>query len=328
MTAEAKIQEFKAASLSLARAPLTMQFSPSVQASLFGTQELERMILDAPGRIARDDENDILLSNGSRNDMERGQDAAKRIKERAILEKVAREKTSELMNFLELIADGDYGGFMADGVFGSKSDAEIEQFVSEYEAGGRSLEADAQAILGDDMPERMEGESQADYHRRLLQAVTKEAFDEHGNIKPEYADSPLVEHISRDEDFVRMDRVYRKVREEGPTPENIELVEREVARDYAGAEYGDYALEDTPLQEIALQGQGEHRELASDDGEKAELTASFFDTIDGGIGAEGAIKEASTNGLNQFNASARPAVTEEPLAPESAPGAPDPGNRT
>lgn len=116
-------------------------------------------------------------------------------------EKEAKEREEDAL-FLALLNNGDLDNYVAENIFGGMSDFEIADVVSAIEAEtGLSFEDYAENILGDDMPERAPGESDADYHRRVLTAVADEILEDDLSIKAGYENDPLVKIIKRDAIF-------------------------------------------------------------------------------------------------------------------------------
>jgi hypothetical protein len=115
-------------------------------------------------------------------------------------EKRAKQDAEDWAFYLTLMQDGQVGHYIANEIFDNKSDWEIFQIVAEIEAvTGDSFENYAKSILGEDnVPERLDGESDADYQRRVLKAITAEILNPRtGKIKPQYADDPVA-NIIRD----------------------------------------------------------------------------------------------------------------------------------
>ncbi|MEP3476429.1 MAG: hypothetical protein ABJN57_09440 [Hyphomicrobiales bacterium] len=113
-------------------------------------------------------------------------------------EKRAKQDAEDWAFYLTLMQDGQVGHYIANEIFDNKSDWEIFQIVAEIEtATGDSFENYAKSILGvDNVPEVLEGESDADYQRRVLKAITAEILDPRtGQIKPQYADDPVAKII-------------------------------------------------------------------------------------------------------------------------------------
>lgn len=132
--------------------------------------------------------------------------AAKTIKEITTAQKRADKDAEDWAFYLNLIQDGQVGYYIAGEIFDNKSNWEIFQVVAEIEAAtGDSFENYAKSILGEDnVPERLEDESDAEYQRRVLKTIAVEILDPHtGQIKPQYADDPVA-------NIIRDHKVYKK----------------------------------------------------------------------------------------------------------------------
>lgn len=121
-------------------------------------------------------------------------------------EKRSKQDADDWAFYLNLIQNGQVGHYIADEIFDNKSDWEIFQIVAEIEAAtGDSFENYAKSILGEDnVPERFDGESDAEYQRRVLKVITAEILDPNtGQIKPQYADDPVAKIVAREEPYQR-----------------------------------------------------------------------------------------------------------------------------
>lgn len=108
--------------------------------------------------------------------------------------------------YLTLIQDGQVGHYIANEIFDNKTDWEIFEIVAEIEAAtGNSFENYAKSILAEgNVPERIDNESDADYQRRVLKAITAEILDPYtGQIKPQYAGDPVAKIVAREEPYQR-----------------------------------------------------------------------------------------------------------------------------
>ncbi|WP_300037185.1 hypothetical protein [uncultured Roseobacter sp.] len=109
--------------------------------------------------------------------------------------------------FLALLQRGDLDNFVAENTFSGMSDAEINDVVAQIETeSGQSFEDYAKDILGENMPERRPGESDADYNRRVLTAVAEEVLNDDLTFKPGYENDPIARIIRRSE-------VYKEAQE-------------------------------------------------------------------------------------------------------------------
>ncbi len=288
---ENKIQEFRADALRVAAAELPAvkaAFAPSGFVDPETQVELDRMINALPGVTARADENDILLSHGSRNDMDRGQDAAKRHVDRAALEREARRKSSDMVNFLYMLGYDNIGDYIGDVVFGDMSDDEIAACVDEIEiATGKPIEEYASDILGEDMPERRAGESDVDYHRRVLDALAEEMFelgpDGKPRVKNEYKDDPTAQIIMRDKRYREVvataESIDARAQVDGATAKLKHETQVATEPDYTVSHIIGNTIVNEELSEVARNGQDGHREDGFAVADRADNSASFLSDL-------------------------------------------------
>ena len=212
-------------------------------------------------------------------------------------ERQAKERDADAF-LLAILAREEIGVFIGDQIFGQMSDSEISAVVGEIETKtGDSFEAYAEKILGDDVPQRQGGETDADYQRRVLQAITEEIIDPAtGRVKPEYEDDPVARIIGRDEVYreilAAVEDINTRTRETGVTAET----KREVNEQSASANAANVMraqLEETELVTVANEQDKETRaadtaslddfsentgkldQLGAMDGRLAEASADF-----------------------------------------------------
>lgn len=201
--------------------------------------------------------------------------------------------------YMALMQEGAFGGFVASEVFGGKSDAEIAGIVSEIEdRTGMSFTDYAAKILGPDAVQRLPGESDADYHRRLVMAIAEEIIDpKTGQVKPKYADDPMATIILRDATYRRiMDRVAGL--NAGLSPSEAEAAISDLTEaGYASAKHAAIRVEGDGTMSELRGGQDSHTDHASDSAQKNSEAQDFF-------GSPSAIAEAAAEGRQLFNESA------------------------
>lgn len=102
------------------------------------------------------------------------------------------DRANDTAFYIMLMADNGVGSFISGQFFGGMDDDEALSFARRMEdETGRSLEEWAEEVLGPEAAERHEGESEADYIRRVGRDVLDAITDDDGNLLPEYADSAI-----------------------------------------------------------------------------------------------------------------------------------------
>lgn len=152
------------------------------------------------------------------------------------VERKAKEQADDIL-LLALISAGDLGIFLAEEVFGKMSDTEIMAFDAQLrEDTGKGVIEHAQDILGEKMLERLPGESDTDYIKRLLPEITKEITD--GNkIKPEYQNHPLVKGMLSLEKMREAMPLIEKLNEMVAVGEPVENTHIQEVENKAGDSY-------------------------------------------------------------------------------------------
>ena len=229
----------------------------------------------------------------------------------------AREKTaSDDMLFFLLLSGGNIAEYIADQVFGDMSDAEVAEVVAEIEAKtGKSFDAYAQSVLGDDVPARKPGESDADYQRRVLQAVAEEIIDPvTGEIKPEYQNDPLAAYIVREDKYIEITgkvAVYNTQLEQGKSPEEIRsALKADADKDYGAADVAGNLIDASTLSGTATESQDGHTD--------ASLVESGDFAMFGGDGLvakENAMDARSADFKDQFASNAAPTDPPKDVGP-------------
>jgi hypothetical protein len=172
-------------------------------------REVEKLELDVTGAKSRDFEREVMLADGGMAGVQlRGSQFEKfHAQLRKRMEADGKKDDRIDAFFLHLIQEGNLAVFAAGTIFGGMSDDDINACVAEIEAAtGMPFDDYARDILGKDMPEREPGESDADYHRRVLTALGEEMLEQDPDtgelrVKPQYADDPTAQIIKRNETY-------------------------------------------------------------------------------------------------------------------------------
>lgn len=201
--------------------------------------------------------------------------------------------------YMALMQEGAFGGFVVGEVFGGKSDAEIAGIVSEIEdRTGMSFTDYAAKILGPDAVQRLPGESDADYHRRLVMAIAEEIIDPRtGRIKPKYADDPMAAIILRDATYRSILADVARINRGDPGPRTDRIVAEHRDAGYDSAELAAHRIDDAGHKGDLRDGQNDHADRAY--GSDAMQSES-----DGFFGAPDATADAAKAGRHAFNESA------------------------
>jgi hypothetical protein len=225
-------------------------------------------------------------------------------------ERQSKERFSDAM-LLALLNSGDLDNVVAENIFGGMSDVEISEIVAQIEAeSGKNFEDYAQDILGDDMPDRIPGESDADYHRRLLIAAADVVLEDDLSIRPGYENDPLARIIAKDEMYkATLERVTQL---NASTPADVapSRESKAEAANIAAEGYmsGDVVSVEVKNEELAAVGRD-----GQDDDRDGKLNAAP-DSL-GGFGAFSAL--GSADAKSPFNLASAEKV--EPTDPEMNP---------
>ncbi|MDA5556184.1 hypothetical protein [Shimia sp. MMG029] len=216
--------------------------------------------------------------------------------------------------FMALLNNGGLDSHVAGNTFGGMSDEEVLDVVAEIEAEtGKNFEDYAKDILGDNMPERVSGESDADYQRRVLIAVGEEVLEEDGiTFKEGYENDPIARIIRRSEVYQDALDFNKNMNAEVSATATVSeehnyAVEAESNKGYYSSEALGNGLENEELSRVASNVQDEKRD-------------SGLDTLSdnsSGFGAALALASDTFNGEFE-NAAAQPLDTET-VSPGSAP---------
>ena len=202
------------------------------------------------------------------------------------------------MFYLALIESHSFGGYIADEIFDHKSDWQIFDIVMQIETKtGMGFEDYAARILGADAAQRLDGESDADYNRRILKALTDEMLEADGRIKAQYAGESLADIIRGDAAYRRIMQDLSRINRDGPSREAGALVTAYKKAGYATAELAGETVRHDAYKGSLREGQDEDADSALRGDALRGESDSFFDS-----GAT--IDDAAEAGKTQFNASA------------------------
>lgn len=197
------------------------------------------------------------------------------------------DSDAHFRRLLESVREGSVGAYIGQRIFSNKTDAEIAHIVAEIEtATGDSFENYARKVLGpENVPERQDGESDADYQRRVLEAVSDEIIELQGNevrIKPEYANDPVAKIIQREEVFHRVKRKVREINADalrnGVTAQNTNAVTIEASKSFNEGDVLAAGLDHTQHKEAAKATQDGARDVQTNS--DAFDSGSFFDEVE------------------------------------------------
>jgi len=209
-----------------------------------------------------------------------------------------QERIDADMFYLALINNNQLGGYIANEVFDSKSDWQIFDIVTEIETKtGMRFEYYTAKILGAEAAQRMDGESDADYNRRVLKALADEMLEADGSIKAQYADEPLADIIRGDAAYQKIMHDILQINREGPSHEASALVAAYKNAGYASAELGGEKVNNDDYKGDLRDGQDGDRDSSTYSMELTSESDSFLDSSD-------AIVQAADKGKTQFNSSA------------------------
>lgn len=237
--------------------------------------------------------------------------------ERMRRDQEAKANSGRTIELLALLESGQYGAYIASAVFDSMSDEEITDFVAEIEAKtGKPFEEYAKEILGDAMPKRNEGESEADYQRRVAKELTEEMLDtsDPNNIrfKPGYEDDPVAGFLKKNEEYnkgakvVADDANARFAATGEVTKEDEQDVENEADRGVGTGWQLEGDLQNDALQSVAAESQEELRNEDSGDSLAVSSSSNFFDSF-----PASPMETASAKGRMDFAAAASPDQPEQ-----------------
>lgn len=203
--------DFQDNAISITQTPNLSGLGNDVLAAVSGvkTDDLDKAVNDAISQDIAAANNETLLgvASGSLESNNRLELFNKQLRDRLIKEAKAKGANSDLL-LIDAYSSGRVGEYIAGEVFDNMSDEEIDACVIEIEQEtGQSFEEYAKTKLGDDVPDRLPNEDDADYQRRVLKAITVEITDpKTGKIKPEYQDDPTARILTRNgkyQDIVR-----------------------------------------------------------------------------------------------------------------------------
>lgn len=219
-------------------------------------------------------------------------------------ERQSKQRFDDIM-LLALYENGDLDSFVAENVFGGMNDTEIMDVVSMIESEtGKSFEDYARDILGGQMPDRIPGESDADYNRRVLILVADEVLEDDLSIKPGYENDPLAKFL-QDQEITKEARATVAAHNANAKALGIDAV-ADVATASANASdvVATVMNADSDVEELAVIGaesQDEHSDIDFDSDQANNAATSFLAAFPG---SDGALETASADFASQFRAAA------------------------
>jgi|GEM_PF-4264631 len=287
VTERDKLEDFKYSSLSVVKPPLAATFSPYATGIPTDPKDVEKLIQDAPGIVARAKENEQLMSDGSVEGLtaRTGQFSEHQRKLLQRLKSQGRANDGFNILLLDALQNNTLPSFIADQVFDGMSDDDVTALVADIEdKTGRPFEAYARDILGEDLPDRNPGESEADYQRRVLKALTEEMLNPDGTVKAEYADDPLAQYLAEQavvqEVTVKAKSIQAEVEVTGVTAK-LEDETKELSAAFNAADTTANVIGNAELEAVATDNQDNHSDNDFDADESVDRTNTGFANIPG-----------------------------------------------
>jgi len=217
-------------------------------------------------------------------------------------ERQSKQRYDDMM-LLALYQNGDLDTFIAENVFGGMNDTEIMDVVSMIESEtGKSFEDYARDILGDQMPDRIPGESDADYNRRVLILVADEVLEDDLSIKSGYENDPLAKFL-QDQEITKEARAVVAQHNENAKALGSDAVsgaaaaDADASLDVAKAMNAESEVEGLSL--IGVESHDSHSESVLNNASASDASNSF---LAGFPGSDGALETASADFSAQFGA--------------------------
>ncbi|MEL6172439.1 MAG: hypothetical protein AAFR02_10585 [Pseudomonadota bacterium] len=217
-------------------------------------------------------------------------------------EQQSKQRFDDMM-LLALYENGGLDTFIAENVFGGMNDTEIMDVLSMIEAEtGKSFEDYAREILGEQMPDRMPGESDADYNRRVLILVADEILEDDLSIKPGYENDPLARFL-QDQEITKEARAVVSAHNANAKTLGVEAVagaaEDDAKESFVTASIMSAESDVEEISAIGSESQDDHREATANEADADAASNSFFV---GFPGSGGALEAASVDFSSQFGA--------------------------
>ena len=197
--------------------------------------------------------------------------------ERTEQDKRKKSARQFLRDLQQIIEDGKLAGYMAERIIGAKSNTDIADMVSRIETEtGLTLQEYAAGIIGADDALRKPGESEADYNRRIITAVTTEIIDPAtGRIKKQYENDVLAQIIMADEAYrdilASIDRINRN------ELDAVGLVQTFADAGYDETELAGHHVEADTQKSTLREGQTQRRDEFADGELEVAESEGFFD---------------------------------------------------
>lgn len=311
VTPRDKLEDFKHSGLSVVKPPLGMSFAPFATGIPADPTELEKLIQDAPGILSRAKENEQLMSDGSVEGLtaRTGQfsEHQKKLLER--LKSQGRANDGFNILLLDALENSNLPAFVAAQVFDGMSDEEIDACVAEIELEtGKPFEEYARDILGEDMPPREPGQSDAEYHRTVLKKLGEEMLEKdpktgEPRVKAKYEDDPTAQIIKRNETFKKTVETTAELDAQikadgGLTAETESEITETAAKSYSSSDAMDQTTKTEEVEDISrVEGEKSVDRDTVQQTAKNENTANALAGIFGGAadGSTPEIKEASVD---------------------------------
>lgn len=211
-----------------------------------------------------------------------------------------KKSDTDAVAFLALLDAGDLDYFIADEIFGGMSDVEVAEFVAKIEAEtGQDFMEYAEDVLGEGaIPDRLPGEDDIDYQRRLLVAIGDEVLNDDLSIKPEYGYDPVARFV-RDHEVTtharQMTQEADRIKQEIGTQAAIDHVSPEAGKSYSTSKEIGNASTVSEVSGFGYESADGHR-----DTEANEEASDTLDFLSGSFGSDSAMQNAKDNLEKQF----------------------------
>lgn len=268
----------------------------------------ESLISTHEGIVADANAHHGQMSGSEESLVERGAKAAKSAQSSKFdtEEKEAKKHFEDMMFFAALYLDGDLDTHIARSIVDDMSDADVNAaFAMIEESTGMSMEEYAQSVLGEKMIYPFPNESEMDYKRRLLIAITDEVLEDDLSIAPGFENDIWAQKVAENEHRQQgLEAVAetRRLEQEIGVEKTAIFVRGAAGDSYYKAEALAVGLDTDETVEVAVDARETHRDGAI---EEASLIASSTDFISGFPGGS-ALPAASQELQNQFGRASPP----------------------
>lgn len=249
-------------------AQMNAVYREELEQNLFGLKSGLRESLIETGAIAAADAQQALVDDADRKSKERADD----------------------MLLLALINAGDLEAYIAKQVFGEMNAEQIAEVVARIEEQtGMTFEEYARDVLGDEYEPRKDGETELEYQKRILEAVTAKVLDGK-EIRPEYANDPVAQ-ILKEHNLEALGREFAAKKDAqiaaqgGVVTENdIQDVESEAGEGYGTADVLGNELQTSQLSGVGTDVQDGSRDVATS--QNTNAFGALFNAASMGVTAE------------------------------------------